>query len=426
MLVNKDVPSIYVGETARSIQERSKEHWDGYKSKDKDNHIYKHWILHHQGEGEPRFVMRVVQFHRSALSRQVGEAIRIRRRGVVLNSRGEFNRCKISRLSLEQVIKEQDKEVFGDMGEEDLDRDWTEKMLNDRDMVDRECRQALGKVHMKVASKRGVQDKKRGRKHKYARLEEWGMDDVDKNTFLNSGLEGVTRRLDTKSRPRPKSSKAEKDLERAAFGTRSITTWMVKEVPAAVLYKFPLRIEVSKNPHCPKQMESIEWSGTGLMFLEYFPTEEIEPIDEYRSVKVADVCGTAPGPEDTVVVGCVKDEAGYVDIVEKGVMNVKYDVTKNKAVKVWMKLKSGLFGWRTRRTAIRRVKNLERSTPLTLSENFVIGDKYEKKNILVKPIKRKFDFGGVSGESESKEKDCDLEREDYDERRTVAKKLRTT
>ena len=63
---------------------------------------------------------------------------------------------------------------------------------------------------------------------------------------------------------------------------------------------------------------------------------------------------------------------------------------------------------------------------MTLAENFVIGDKYEKKNILVKPIKRKFDFGGVSGESESKEKDCDLEREDYDERRTVAKKLRTT
>ena len=137
------------------------------------------------------------------------------------------------------------------------------------------------------------------------------------------------------------------------------------------------------------------------------------------------MCGTAPGPEDTVVVGCVKDEGGSVDMMEKGVMNVKYDVTKNKAVKVWMKLKSGLFGWRTRRTAIRRVTNLERSTPLTLAENFVIGDKYEKKNILVKPIKRKFDFGGVSGESESKEKDCDLEREDYDERRTVAKKLRT-
>ena len=425
VLVNKDVPSVYVGETARSIQERSKEHWDGYKSKDKDNHIYKHWILHHQGEGEPRFVMRVVQFHRSALSRQVGEAIRISRRGVVLNSRGEFNRCKISRLSLEQVIKEQDNEQFGDMGEEDLDKDWTEKMLKDRDMVDRECRQALGRVNIKVASKRGVQDKKGGKKHKYARLEEWGLHEVNKNTFLNSGLEGVTRRLDTKSRPRPKASKAEKDLERAAVGTRNITDWMNKEVPATVFFKYP---------YCPKQMEAIEWSGTGLMFLDYFPTEEFEPIDEYKSVKVEDVCGTAPVQEDTAVVRCVKEVEGYVDMVDMGVKNLKNDVknkknevTRNKAVKVWVKLRSGLFGWRTRRTAMRRAKNLEQSTPLTLAENFVIGVKNEKNNIQVKQIKRKFDSGGVLGESESnKKKDCDLEREDYAEERTAAKKLRTT
>ena len=44
--------------------------------------------------------MKVVQHHRSALSRQVGEAIRIRRRGLTLNSKGEYNRCSISRLTL--------------------------------------------------------------------------------------------------------------------------------------------------------------------------------------------------------------------------------------------------------------------------------------------------------------------------------------
>ena len=31
--------------------------------------------------GEPTFIMRVVQFHRSALSRQTGETVRIMRRG---------------------------------------------------------------------------------------------------------------------------------------------------------------------------------------------------------------------------------------------------------------------------------------------------------------------------------------------------------
>ena len=40
-------------------------------------------------------------YYRTALSRQVGEAVRIRRRGeAILNSRSEFNRCLITRLSL--------------------------------------------------------------------------------------------------------------------------------------------------------------------------------------------------------------------------------------------------------------------------------------------------------------------------------------
>ena len=46
----------------------------------------------YHGGGEPTFVMRIVQFHRTALSRQCGEAIRIMRRGgagSVLNSRAE-------------------------------------------------------------------------------------------------------------------------------------------------------------------------------------------------------------------------------------------------------------------------------------------------------------------------------------------------
>ena len=49
--------------------------------------------------------MRVVQFYSSALRRQVGEAVRIRRRGgSVLNSRSEFNRCSITRLTLPEPL----------------------------------------------------------------------------------------------------------------------------------------------------------------------------------------------------------------------------------------------------------------------------------------------------------------------------------
>ena len=47
--------------------------------------------------------MRIVSFHRTALSRQTAEAVRIRRRGgegAVLNSKAEFNRCYLPRLKL--------------------------------------------------------------------------------------------------------------------------------------------------------------------------------------------------------------------------------------------------------------------------------------------------------------------------------------
>ena len=71
-------------------------------------------------------------------------------------------------------------------------------------------------------------------------------------------------------------------------------------------------------------------------------------------MKIADVCGTAPVPEDTAVVRCVKD----VDVVKKDVMTVHTEVTRKKVVEV--KLKNGLFGWRNRRTAMKRAKNVER------------------------------------------------------------------
>ena len=103
--VDPDIPSIYVGETSRTIKERSKEHWAASKGNAKvreGSHIHKHQELHHGGE-EPKFIMRVVGFHRSALSRQTAEAVRIQRRGgegAVLNSKSEYNRCYIPRLKL--------------------------------------------------------------------------------------------------------------------------------------------------------------------------------------------------------------------------------------------------------------------------------------------------------------------------------------
>ena len=80
---NPDIPSIYVGETSRTVYERANEHWGaalGSTAARAKSHMAKHQELVHNGR-EPEFIMRVVKFHRTALSRQTGEAIRIRRRG---------------------------------------------------------------------------------------------------------------------------------------------------------------------------------------------------------------------------------------------------------------------------------------------------------------------------------------------------------
>ena len=61
----------------------------------------------HNGE-DPEFVMRTVGYHCRALNRQIAEAVRIGRRGGAgskLNSKAEFDRCKIPRL----IVEEQDK-----------------------------------------------------------------------------------------------------------------------------------------------------------------------------------------------------------------------------------------------------------------------------------------------------------------------------
>ena len=79
--VETDTPSLYVGETARSIQERAVEHWGAVRRGDSSkSHMLKHQAMEHAGE-PPQFVFKIVGQHKAALNRQIREAVRIRRRG---------------------------------------------------------------------------------------------------------------------------------------------------------------------------------------------------------------------------------------------------------------------------------------------------------------------------------------------------------
>ena len=90
--VKEGAPSIYVGETSRTVQERAMEHLGAARRKTDDSHMYKHQMMEHEGE-QGRFMFKVVSVHRTALNRQVREAVRIMRRGGldggVLNSKAE-------------------------------------------------------------------------------------------------------------------------------------------------------------------------------------------------------------------------------------------------------------------------------------------------------------------------------------------------
>ena len=125
--VRNDVPSLYIGESSRSIYERSREHWADWRGKKGSSHIMKHQEQAHSLEEEPRFIMRVVRSYRTALSRQIGEAVRIRRRGGeggILNSKAEYSRCRITRL------------VLDDQKDEELDRMEEEELIRKREQLE--------------------------------------------------------------------------------------------------------------------------------------------------------------------------------------------------------------------------------------------------------------------------------------------------
>ena len=177
--VKQDVPTVYVGETSRSIQERGLEHHAGWKAGKASNHIYHHQTMEHQG-AEPKFILRPVRYYRSALSRQVAEAVRIRRRGgegAILNGKGEFNRCHIARLRLGEPV---DEGAATREEEEALEK--TDKMSEDQILawelgrVEDKSREQLKNMKLVKMKRKGAKEPggKRRKKLRYEQLKGWG------------------------------------------------------------------------------------------------------------------------------------------------------------------------------------------------------------------------------------------------------------
>ena len=94
--------STYYGESARTAFERGQEHFTDFLSREEDSHMWKHQTTEHGDLKEVKFRMKVLKSHRSALQRQIHEAVLIELNSHenLLNSKGEYNRCKLPRLKV--------------------------------------------------------------------------------------------------------------------------------------------------------------------------------------------------------------------------------------------------------------------------------------------------------------------------------------
>ena len=67
----RDTPSLYVGETARSVAERASEHWRDAESGKEESHMMEHQETSHRGEGTPQFTFKVVKGCKTSLSKRI-------------------------------------------------------------------------------------------------------------------------------------------------------------------------------------------------------------------------------------------------------------------------------------------------------------------------------------------------------------------
>ena len=102
-LCPQESKSVYIDETGRNLYTRSKEHLKNYQYSTNNSFIAKHQSAAHSGV-EPSYKARVTACTRDCLSRQVREAVLIRRSNHnVLNGKSEWHQPALYRVQQEIV-----------------------------------------------------------------------------------------------------------------------------------------------------------------------------------------------------------------------------------------------------------------------------------------------------------------------------------
>ena len=117
---------LYIGETCRSVWERSAEHMADLRSLNPTSHLLKHILDKHEEEeiDEIKFGIKIIKYTRTPFERQILESVKIqqeRQDHFLLNSRAEYNRCAIPRLS--SKIGEKEFKKWEKEGEKEMERE---------------------------------------------------------------------------------------------------------------------------------------------------------------------------------------------------------------------------------------------------------------------------------------------------------------
>ena len=152
----------YFGESARTSFERGKEHQSDYESLASDSHMLKHHILEHSGREENLpFSMKILRSHMTAFSRQIHEAVVIQRneRKTIMNSKGEYSRCRLPRLSVMMGKKE--------MEEKDKSTVEMTEMEIEAEIRKLRCKKRNRVIQEKEIEYQGIQEPQRKRRRRW-------------------------------------------------------------------------------------------------------------------------------------------------------------------------------------------------------------------------------------------------------------------
>ena len=101
MLCPDQNKSVYIGESSRNLYTRSREHLSNYRSGLSTSFMAKHQSHAHGGQ-EPLYKAKVIASTRDCLSRQVREAVLIRRsQKNILNGKSEWHQPALYRVQHE-------------------------------------------------------------------------------------------------------------------------------------------------------------------------------------------------------------------------------------------------------------------------------------------------------------------------------------